>query len=244
MCRQTMKPNNEYIIPYYYEINDFLASIPSDYRTTDPDFYCLRLKANEGSISQYKPPFRNDFYFIGLVTNVGNTTITYDNTNVNKLNAFLVFQSPGLLDSFYRDYSASGYLIYFKKTCFSFFTPDVEKEFPFFDILQTNLFQLNENKFMEFAPHMEDVFSAYEQATDHQHNIAAIKLLALLYQFKEFTGAFNQWREGFTSPQQVLFRKFIQLVQTFYIEKRTIDEYAVLLSITPNHLSQSVKAAT
>ena len=231
-------------IPYYKEINDFLKSIPSDYLTNNPDFFCLRLKANEGSISNYKPPFRKDFYFIALVSNAGKTKITYDNTNVTKLNSFLVFQSPGLLYSFFRDNTANGYLIYFKKGCLSFFKPDFEKEFPFFNILHTNFFKLNEARFQEFAPHFEEVFSAYESATDKQHKIATIKFLALLYQLKEFTNAFKQWEEGFTTPQQIVLQKFIQLVNNFYIEKRTIEEYASLLNITPNHLSQSVKTAS
>ena len=231
-------------IPYYKEINDFLKSIPSDYLTNNPDFFCLRLKANEGSISNYKPPFRKDFYFIALVSNAGKTKITYDNTNVTKLNSFPVFQSPGLLYSFFRDNTANGYLIYFKKGCLSFFKPDFEKEFPFFNILHTNFFKLNEARFQEFAPHFEEVFSAYESATDKQHKIATIKFLALLYQLKEFTNAFKQWEEGFTTPQQIVLQKFIQLVNNFYIEKRTIEEYASLLNITPNHLSQSVKTAS
>ena len=231
-------------IPYYKEINDFLKSIPSDYLTNNPDFFCLRLKANEGSISNYKPPFRKDFYFIALVSNAGKTKITYDNTNVTKLNSFLVFQSPGLLYSFFRDNTANGYLIYFKKGCLSFFKPDFEKEFPFFNIFHTNFFKLNEARFQEFAPHFEEVFSAYESATDKQHKIATIKFLALLYQLKEFTNAFKQWEEGFTTPQQIVLQKFIQLVNNFYIEKRTIEEYASLLNITPNHLSQSVKTAS
>lgn len=232
------------IIPYYKEINEFLASIPSDYRTRNPLFYCLRLKENEGSISNYKPPFRKDFYFIGLVTNAGNTKITYDTTNVTKLNSFLVFQSPGLVYSFVRDNSAHGYLIYFKKECFSFFKPDFEKEFPFFNILHTNFFKLNEEKFSEFEPYVLEVFTAYENCQDHQHQIATIKLLALLYQLKEFTTAFNQWEVGFTSPQQLILQKFIQLINNYYIEKRTMEEYAELLFITPNHLSQSVKEAS
>ncbi|MDO9187664.1 MAG: hypothetical protein Q7W13_16770 [Bacteroidia bacterium] len=169
------------IIPNYKDINDFLSSIPSNYKTKNPNFFCLRLKENEGSISNYKPPFRKDFYFIALVSNAGKTKITYDNTNVTKLNSFLVFQSPGLLYSFYRDNSANGYLIYFKKECFSFFKPDFEKEFPFFNILHTNFFKLNEAKFQEFAPHFEEVFSAYENTNDNQHKVASIKLLALLY---------------------------------------------------------------
>lgn len=231
-------------IPYYKDINDFLKSIPSDYETINPNFFCLRLKENEGSISNYKPPFRKDFYFIALVSNAGNTKITYDNTNVTKLNSFLVFQSPGLLYSFYRDNSANGYLIYFKKECLSFFKPDFEKEFPFFNVLHTHFFKLNEAKFQGFAPHFEEVFVAYENTNDNQHKVASIKLLALLYQLRGFTTAFKQWEEGFTTPQQILLHKFIQLVNNFYIEKRTIEDYATLLNVTPNHLSQSVKSAS
>lgn len=231
-------------IPFYKEINDFLKSIPSNYETKNPNFFCLRLKENEGSISNYKPPFRKDFYFIALVSNAGKTKITYDHTNVTRLNSFLVFQSPGLLYSFYRDHSANGYLIYFKKECLSFFKPDLEKEFPFFNILYTNFFKLNEAKFHEFAPHFEEVFSAYENVNDHQNRIATIKFLALLYQLKEYTNAFRQWEEGFTTAQQILLQKFIQLVNNFYIEKRTIEDYAAMLHVTPNYLSQSVKSAS
>lgn len=230
------------IIPYYSEINDFLKSIPSNFETKNPHFFCLKLNENEGAISNYKPPFRKDFYFIALVSNAGDTKITYDNTNVTKLNSFLVFQSPGLLYSFYRDQTAKGYLIYFKKECFSFFKPEIEKEFPFFNMLQTNFFKLNELKYKEFEPHFKEVFTAYENSNDNQHKIASIKLLALLYQLKEYTNAFKQWEEGFTSPQQLLLQKFIQLVNNFYIEKRTIDDYANLLNVTPNHLSQTIKS--
>jgi AraC family transcriptional regulator, transcriptional activator of pobA len=231
-------------IPYYKDINDFLKSIPSDYETKNPNFFCLRLKENQGSISNYKPPFRKDFYFIALVSNAGKTKITYDNTNVTKLNSFLVFQSPGLIYSFYRDNSAKGYLIYFKKECLSFFKPDFEKEFPFFNILHTNFFKLNETKFKEFLPYFEEVFTSYENASDNQHKVASIKFLALLYQLKEFTFAFKQWEEGFTTPQQILLQKYIQLLNNFYIEKRTLEDYAVMLNVTPNHLSQSVKSAS
>lgn len=195
-------------------------------------------------MNNYKPPFRKNFYFIALVSNAGKTKITYDNTNVTELNSFLVFQSPGLLYSFYRDNSANGYLLYFKKECLYFFKPNFEKEFPLFNILHTNFYKLNQSKFQEFVPFFEEVFSAYESATDTQHTIASIKLLALLYQLKNFTNAFKQWEEGFTTPQQILLQKFVQLVNNFYIEKRTIEDYAEMLNVTPNHLSQSVKSAS
>jgi len=195
-------------------------------------------------MEQYKPPFKKDFYFIALVHNAGKTKITYDNTNVTELNSFLVFQSPGLLYSFFRDNRAAGYLLYFKKECFTFFKPEFEIEFPFFDLLHTNFFKLNQSRFNEFAPLFEEVFKAYEKTTDRQHIIAALKLLALLYQLKDFVMAYNQWEQGFTTPQQMLLKKYIQLVNNYYLEKRTIEEYAELLHITPNHLSQTIKSAS
>jgi AraC family transcriptional regulator, transcriptional activator of pobA len=131
-----MQPQ-KFSIPQYKEINDFLASIHSDYRTTNNDFFCLPLKANS-TTDTYKAAFKKDFYYVGLVTNAGHTKITYDATSVTDLNSFLVFQSPGLLYSFNRDKAANGYLIYFKKELFSFFKPLFENEFPMFDMLHTN----------------------------------------------------------------------------------------------------------
>jgi AraC family transcriptional regulator, transcriptional activator of pobA len=234
--------NQKSLIPVYKEINDFFKSIPSDLRTTNPNFFCFKLQSNEVSIANYKPPFKKDFYFLALITNAGETKITYDNTDVTELNSFLVFQSPNLLYSFYRDNTANGYLIYFKKDCFSFFKPDFETEFPFFNILHSNFFKFNQSKFKEFAPHFKEVFEAYENSSDAHHTVASIKLLSLFYQLKEFTSAFNQWEEGFSSPQQILFQKFKQVVNNFYLEKRTIEEYAEILFVTPNHLSKSIKS--
>ena len=84
----------------------------------------------------------------------------------------------------------------------------------------------------------------YENSSDNQHKVASVKFLALLYQLKEFTNAFKQWEDGFTTPQQILLQKFFQLVNNFYLEKRTIEEYAAMLNVTPNHLSQSIKIAS
>jgi AraC family transcriptional regulator, transcriptional activator of pobA len=73
--------------------------------------------------------------------------------------------------------------------------------------------------------------------------IARINLLSLLYRLKEFTNTFNIVEESFKSSQHILLQKFVQLVNNFYLEKRTVEEYADILSVTANHLSQSIKFA-
>ncbi len=231
-------------IPYYTEINDFLHSITTELQSNNPNFFCFELKPNDNETINYKPPFRKGFYYIGLVTDAGNTKITYDSTSVTELNSFLVFQSPNLIYSFLRASTARGYLIYFKPECFSFFKPDFEKEFPFFNMLHTNFFKLNTQKFQEFENPFKEIVETYNKTNDRIHMIASVKLLALLYQLKEFTNTFNQWEQGFVGAQQLLLQKYIQLVNNFYIEKRTVEEYAELLFVTPNHLSHTIKTLT
>jgi AraC family transcriptional regulator, transcriptional activator of pobA len=118
----------------------------------------------------------------------------------------MVFQAPHLLYSFLRYNSANGYLIYFKKDLFSFFKPDFEDEFPMFDLLHISFFKLNQSGFKYFK--------------------LFLKLLLLSYQLKEFTKNFNRVEESFKTPQHILLQKFTQLVNNFYLDKRTIDEYA------------------
>jgi AraC family transcriptional regulator, transcriptional activator of pobA len=233
-CKKTM-------IPYYDDINEFIGSVPMEQRTKDPFFYCLRLEENEGS--SYKPSFRRGFYYVALLSRAERTKITFDNTSAGELNTVLIFQSPGLVYSFQRDSSTHGYIIYFKKQCIDFFKPSIEIEFPFFNLQHTNLFQLTEQKFRELSPFFEEVFSAYDVSMDPHHKVAALKLIAMLYQLKELVDL-TQWPERFATLQQVLFSKFIRLVDNFYIEKRTVEEYADLLAVSPNHLSQSIKLVT
>jgi AraC family transcriptional regulator, transcriptional activator of pobA len=236
-----MIENSIFSIPVYKEINEFLISINSDFRTLDRNFFCFRLSAASDIIT-YKKPFKKDFYYLGLVTNAGDTSITYDGTNVTNLNSFLVFQSPHLLYSFIRDQSASGYLIYFKRDLFSFFKPHFQDEFPMFALMYTNFIKINESKFKELETLFQDVFFAYEN-DDIEHKIAAFKLLILLYHLKGVNKNFQHVEESFKTPQHILFQKFMQLVNNFYLEKRTIDEYALLLSVSANHLSKSIKSA-
>lgn len=228
-------------IPHYSDINGFMASMGLEHRTENPLFYCMRLEEHKGEI--YKPPFRRSFYFLGFFTEAGRSEVTHGSKNETDLNSYMVFQSPELLYSFFRDKAMRGYVCYFQPGCFSFFKPDFHKEFPFFDLLHTSLFRFDHPAFQRLAPHFEEVFATYERTNKDQHIEARAKLLGLLYHLKEFTQ--ERVKEiRLATPQQILLRKYVQLVNNHYIDKRTVQEYAALLSVTPNYLSQSVKAVS
>jgi AraC family transcriptional regulator, transcriptional activator of pobA len=224
-------------IPYYTEINDFLASINLPVRTTNPMFLCHRLQQG---VTTYRSPFKRGFYFFALFNNYGKAQINYDGKTVTDPESYLVCHSPNLVYSFSHGNTLEGYIIYFKPECFTFFKPDFHKTFPFFNVLFTNLFNIDRSTANRLAPHFEEVVATYERTSTEQHMEARIKLLALLYHIKEFTAGLND-AARFISPQQILLGKFMQLVNSHYLDKRTVSEYADMLAVTPNHLSQTIK---
>lgn len=231
-------------LPYYTEINDFLASIPWPSRTNNPDFYCLRLKPlDQQGLSVYRPPFKRSFYFFALLFNSGKIEVNYGSNTIEDPDSYLVFHSPNLVYSFAHNNALEGYVIYFKPEAFTFFRPEFHRQFPLFDVLHTNLFKFGRLIFKELAPHFEAVFNAYDRSDKGQHIEARLKLLGLLYHLEDFALERNKENDPST-PQQTLLRKYIQLIENHYIDKRTVDEYASLLSVTANYLSQAVKQAS
>ncbi|MCO5950189.1 helix-turn-helix domain-containing protein [Mucilaginibacter flavidus] len=230
-------------LPYYTEINDFLASIPWPGRTTNPDFYCLRLKPLDQEVKVYRPPFKRSFYFFALFFNSGKIEVNYGDQTIHDPDSYLVFHSPNLVYSFAHNNNLEGYVIYFKPECFSFFKPDFHQQFPLFDVLHTNLFKFDHATFKQLTQHFEAVFNAYERSAKAQHIEARIQLLGLLYHLEDF--ALEKKKEiPRATTQQTLLRKFIQLIDNHYINKRTVQEYADMLSVTANYLSQSVKSVS
>jgi AraC-like DNA-binding protein len=234
---EKMKP----ALPFYTEINDFLASIPWPGRTENPDFFCLRLKPlDEPQVSVYRPPFKRAFYFFALLFNSGKVNVSYGEETAEDPDSYLVFHSPNLIYSFAHNNSLEGYIVYFKPEAFSFFRPGFHQQFTLFDQSRTNLFRFDHATFSQLAPHFEAVFSAYEQSDMDAHLEARLKLLGLLCHLEGF--ALERNRKALpVNRQQVLMRDFIQLIESNYIHKRSVNEYADLLSVTANYLSQSVK---
>ncbi|WP_259067142.1 helix-turn-helix domain-containing protein [Mucilaginibacter sp. X4EP1] len=228
-------------LPYYTEINDFLASIPWPVSSSNPDFYCLRLKPlDQDNVSVYRPPFKRSFYFFALLFNSGKIEVNYGDQTVQNPVSYLVFHSPNLVYSFAHNNALEGYVIYFKPEAFSFFKPEFHRQFPLFDVLHTNLFKFDDAMFNKLAPHFETVFTAYESSDKDRHLEARLKLLGLLCHLEAFALERKEASVAATT-QQILLRKFIQLIDNYYIDKRTVQEYANLLSVTANYLSQSIK---
>jgi YesN/AraC family two-component response regulator len=230
--------------PYYEEINDFLTSVTS-LRTKNPYFFCLRLKGRVDQI-KYKPPFKKGFYSVFLITNASKYKIYSDNNEIKTYNSFLALQSPGQIMSYsYKvGMHTKGYLLFFKSEIFSFLKKNFSQEFSFFDVLHADSFEVSDSKMAELEACFEDVFTAYEDNKDLAQKTAPLKLLILMHTINTFTQSHEKESEDKIAQgrgAEVLFQKFLQLVNNYYLEKRTVKEYANELSVSPNYLSILIK---
>ncbi len=227
-------------IPHYKDINSFLESISNTHHTQNSNFYCLKLEAQDPNVIAVKAPYRKDFYFLSLITQADISEITYDTILLNKLDSFLAFQMPGQVYSFNRSPKANGYIIYFQKELFDFFKPDFEQNFPFFDVMKVNFFSITTEKFITFSKSFIDVFEAYFKCSDYKYELASYRFLALLQELKQYTQTQIQLEQSFQSSQEILYRQYIQLVNKFYLEKRTVEEYAQIMNVSANYLSKTI----
>lgn len=232
-------------IPCFATINEFLTAVGSRHRTLNDDLFCLRLEDTYPHTRDVMPPFRKDFYFMSLITDPGATRIGYDDQSVGDLSAFLVFQAPGHVYSWHRDRMAKGFLIYFRRECFDFFRPDFDETFPFFNNLHTNFLRIRPEHYDTFAGLLDTVFADYGRFPQAgQPPVAALSLLAVFYQFNGFVADLNRYEAHFVTTEQRLLRQFVQLIDACYLDKRTVEQYADLLHVTPHHLSEVVRLAT
>lgn len=231
-------------IPVFREINDFLAAAGFRQRTRNPHFFAIRLEDTYPDVRAVMPPFRKEFFLVALATNQGGSSeFLLDEHLVKNLNTYLVFQSPGHVLSWRRDEGLRGYLLYFREDCFSFFRNSVLEEFPFFGLLHTNFFQIESAVFNNLKDDFEGLLTEQERSYSYRDQVIYARLLALLYRCKSFYATFNAAMLN-QSSATVLAQRYQQLINNYFLEKRTVEEYAGLLHVSAGHLNDMVKRAT
>ncbi len=230
-------------IPLYPEINDFLAAAGFRQRAGNPNLIIIRLEDTYPDVRPVMPPFRKGFFLLAMAQNDGGSEFRLDDQHVRSPKTYLVFQSPGHILSWRREEGLSGYLVYFKEGCFSFFRQELMSEFPFFGLLHTNFFHIETAVFKAMQPDFEELLSEQSRSYQFREQVLYARLLALLYKCKDVYSNLNA-RLVHQSGASVLTQRYLSLINNYYLEKRTVDEYAALLNITPGHLGDMVKKAT
>jgi len=193
-----------------------------------------------------KYPHRHDFFEI-LYLARGSGFHVIDGNKYDIHPPCVFFMSPGQAHKIEFSHDIEGYIFIFNADFYLINHSNRNRliEFPFFfTIRQDNppllLENENEVKFIESLFKRAITCLAFDEAfsTDHLRSILDLILTtcAVLYKVDE-----NVENKG---KRHILVKKFYQLVEENYEKNLNVSQYAGLLAVTPNHLTQTVSRLT
>jgi AraC family transcriptional activator of pobA len=191
-------------------------------------------------------PHRHDFYEILFITQGSGIHHIDFKDYVIKVNS-LFFLSPGQIHSLSLSDDIRGYIFLFTSEFYLLNKNDQNKllELPFFySISNENPPLYLDNK--EEAGFLMDLFrqASQENALNKEESPELIRsfLDIILLKCKRLYPLGS--REVKMNKGKLLAKKFKQLIEEKYQENISIRDYASLLSVTPNHLNETVKNVT
>ncbi|MEM9325738.1 MAG: helix-turn-helix transcriptional regulator [Bacteroidota bacterium] len=231
-------------IPIYHEINDLHELTGSALRTTNPMFHCFEMaKANDLEVNAMAP-HRVSFYTLAL--NFGTRDLHYrlNEQQFDRPQNFILCVAPGQVASWEKRDDWLGYCTFFKGE-FLDFNEQVNflHQYPFFNIQETNLIPIDNEDFEEIKTLFRLILE--EQSREQPFAVELIKLhfQAILWKVRR---RYEMIADHTTSERagMVIASQFQYLVNQHFLKKANIDDYAELLNITPNHLSQTISKVT
>lgn len=189
-------------------------------------------------------PHRHDFYEILLLTE-GNGIHTIDFQEHEVRPNTIFFLSPGQIHSLQLSQDIKGYIFLFTSEFFLLNKQDKNKllELPFFYSITNSSHPLYLQQ--EDALLLTDFFKQASEEnsrslTDSPDLIRSILDIILIL----CTRLYPTSQEEPMKKGNLLVKRFKQMIEEKYYENKSVKEYAELLSVSPNHLSETVKSLT
>ncbi len=192
------------------------------------------------------PHRHDDFYEILYLTN-GTGSYTIDSIKYEIKPNSIFFVSPGQIHELDLSADIKGYIFLFTSYFYHFNKSNPYKlfELPFFYNLNSETLPL----FLEIAEKQDNFFNLFQKAIfENQENLADSEeviraiLDLILIDCKRLYPAENVLDK--TQKGKILVKRFKKLIEEKCTENLSIKQYANLLQISPNYLSETVKATT
>lgn len=225
-------------------MNDLYRHINLPVQTSNPNLHIYRFSDfTENSIESIQPHTK-DFHQISFIQGFGNSELNINDQKVTDINSILYFISPNHIYSWVRDQKIDGYILNFKQDYLSVKPKDFQNQFSFFGLDKLNAIQIDNEEKQRVIDIFEEFYSEYHQSrSSFSEEILKHYLQVVLYKcldlYKKQENTVNKLPEN-----QGLFVKYQNLINNYYLSKRSVKEYASLLNVTPNHLSDSIKSST
>ena len=202
------------------------------------DFDLVHFSQFNQNVRAMMPPHRRNFYTLIFFKDQKAGQISINTQQHQALTNTILFQGTAHVFSFVRDPQVEGTILLFNKPFLLPFVADVEIAFPFFSILNYNLFHLNHSEQKDFQQMLQVMDT-------EKGNTQVVKslLMALLEKSKLLYHTYGK-EEQFLSKKTRLVRRYKNLINNHFISHKSVDHYATLLSITSNYLNEVVKSET
>jgi AraC family transcriptional regulator, transcriptional activator of pobA len=231
-------------IPIYKEINDVHQLTGSSLRSRNPLFHCFDMAETNNLPVKELPPHRVSFYTLALNFGTKNLAYTLNDQSFKNPSHFLLCVAPGQVAKWEKKGDWYGYCTFFKSG-FLQFNSQVSflQQYPFFNINETNLLPVTEQQFQTLSVYFQQIIREQDSQSSFSGEVIRSAFQAILWQTRRIYEEAGQ----VTASQKAcagIAAQFQYLVNENFAKKIAVEEYAQLLNITANHLSQTIKEAT
>lgn len=189
------------------------------------------------------PPYRRGFFQFAFIQDFGSSKLSIDTASRKEIHSALYFVSPNRILSWVRDKKMKGYLIHVNSSFFGLSDQELEDKFSFFAPSANHILEINEKEALStLQSSLNELLSIQnDNNISYKEELLYHLLMAFLYKSEQlFSKTFGDSKKKVEN----ISTKFNRLVEQYYLGLKSLDEYAQLLNISGNYLSQVVKQET
>jgi AraC family transcriptional regulator, transcriptional activator of pobA len=208
------------------------------------DGSCRILKLNKPSPKAVIEAHRHNYFEILLFkAGGGNHMIDFNTHEITACS--LHFVSPGQIHALNRTQETEGSVVIFSRDFMLLNAADTAllKEFPAFNKTSAPVLRLQKNEFNEIAGLIDHMELEFRMEKAYANRVIAAYIGIVLLKCKAQLIETEDYKR--TDPgSQELMQRFNNLLEENFIVLHKVNEYAELLHVTPNHLSETIKKLT
>jgi AraC family transcriptional activator of pobA len=207
------------------------------------DTSCKIIRLNVPSDYSTNEAHRHSYYELLFFTSgAGKHMIDFDIHEIKPQS--LHFVAAGQVHAMSRSNDTKGYVIAFSKEFLFLNATDISvlNEFPAFNKTAHPILSLNDELFAETEDLVKSMEREYNSANPYKDKMLGAFICILLLKCRgamHITGS-----EKNDAASEKVLQRFNDLLEDKFIELHKVNEYADLMNVSPNHLSETIKKIT
>ncbi|MAU70805.1 MAG: hypothetical protein CML04_01820 [Pseudozobellia sp.] len=229
----------------FHEIDDYIGILNLRLKSKIPNFFIFDYERVDWEKYNVLSKYKHDYFEISLDITEG-CDISVDQYELPSVKNRFVLVGPNRLQTIKKDLPLKkfyrGYGIFFKAEFMQInaFQCNFLKDFPFFSKFGSPSITLSKNDVQIFTDIIKKIIYEHEAGgTFSEHIIRNYLNILLLKANQKYSK--TVYKAVDLNRQQEIYDEFRYLVQLYFLELKSVREYAEKIHVTPKHLSETVK---